>query len=258
VGQFSSVREESGIGKIVKEFPERRVKNRRRAYYNPETMKNGLLHGMKAFLFDLDGTLIDSKLDIVNSVNAMLRKTGRTELPLEMVASYVGHGAPQLMASVLGPDASESDREAALQIFLQHYEDHKLDATRLYPGTAEGLHLLQGQPMAVLTNKPHKISVQILEGLGIANHFQAIYGGDSFTTKKPDPAGALAILRELRAEPGEAAMVGDSDVDIQTARNAGMVAVGVNYGFGQHDPIANPADIYVETLEALPKLAGRV
>jgi phosphoglycolate phosphatase len=217
-------------------------------------MTNHNIPATRAFLFDLDGTLIDSKADIVASVNAMLRQTGRAELPLEIVASYIGHGAPQLMADVLGPSTNEASRREALAIFLEHYEQHNLDATRAYPGVAEGLQALAEHPMAVLTNKPAQISVEIVKGLGLADYFRLIYGGDSFEKKKPDPSGALAILRELGVSPAEAAMVGDSDVDIQTARNAGMLAVAVNYGFGKYDRIANPADVYVESLTELVNL----
>jgi phosphoglycolate phosphatase len=206
---------------------------------------------VRAFVFDLDGTLVDSKMDLVQSVNAMLRKTGRAEQATELVASYVGHGAPQLIASVLGPAADEEQRREALKIFLAHYHEHKLDLTRAYPRVREGLEALAGFPMAVLTNKPARLSVEILEGLRLAQFFRAVYGGDSFEKKKPDPRGALAILKELGAAPAESAMVGDSDVDMLTARNAGMVAVGVNYGFGQHDPEKQAADVYVDSLTEL-------
>ena len=205
----------------------------------------------RAFIFDLDGTLIDSKTDLVNSVNAMLREIGRKELPTATIAGYIGHGAPQLIASALGSDSKEADRKAALSIFLAHYEKHNLDATCAYPGVEEALVALSNRPMAVLTNKPLKMSVQILEGLGLAKFFSAIYGGDSFEKKKPDPSGALSILKEFSTDPGQAAMVGDSDVDIQTARNAKMHAVVVTYGFGNYDRCANPADLYLDRLTQL-------
>jgi phosphoglycolate phosphatase len=210
---------------------------------------------VRAFLFDLDGTLIDSKLDLVNSINFMLLEMQRDVLPLATVASYIGHGAPKLVADVLGPDAAEADRKRGLEIFLAHYSKHNLDATRAYPAVVEGLEALQDRPMAVLTNKPKKMSVEILEALGLLKYFQAVYGGDSFEKKKPDPAGAQAILKDLGAQPREAAMVGDSDVDIKTARNAGMLAIAVNYGFGQHDRQAQPADLYVDSLLEIAALA---
>jgi len=218
-------------------------------------MLNGNFSTVRAFLFDLDGTLIDSKLDLVNSVNFMLREMQRGTLPLATVASYIGHGAPKLVADVLGPDSAEADRKRGLEIFLAHYDQHNLDATRAYPGVVEGLEALQGRPMAVLTNKPKKMSVEILEALGLLKYFRAVYGGDSFEKKKPDPAGALAILKDLGAQPQEAAMVGDSDVNIKTARNAGMLAIAVNYGFGQHDRHTQPADLYVDSLQEIAALA---
>jgi len=212
---------------------------------------------VRTFVFDLDGTLIDSKMDLVNSVNAMLRETGRPELPADLVASYVGHGAPQLMASTLGPASTPTERQEALAIFLKHYNQQKLAETRPYPGVVEGLRILADAeiPMAVLTNKPTQLSIEILDGLALTKFFKAVYGGDSFSTKKPDPNGVLRVLGELGISPKAAAMVGDSDVDIQTARNAGMVAVGVTYGFGQHDRTKCPADIYVDTLVELGALA---
>jgi phosphoglycolate phosphatase len=215
-------------------------------------MKNG---PVRAFVFDLDGTLIDSKLDLANSVNEMLLEMGRPALDAELVTSYVGHGAPKLIASVLGTASSEEERREGLAIFLKHYEQQKLENTRAYPGVVEGLRMLDGTPKAVLSNKPAKMSQEILEGLGLAHYFRRVYGGDSFERKKPDPAGALAILEELGATPGEAAMVGDSDVDVQTARNAGMLAVAVTYGFGQHDKENNLADVYVGSLTELAKKA---
>jgi phosphoglycolate phosphatase len=214
-------------------------------------MEMGKGAGVRAFVFDLDGTLIDSKMDLVHAVNAMLRETRRAELPADLVASYVGHGAPQLIASVLGPDSSEAQRQEALAVFLEQYNERKLEMTRAYPGVAEGLQALASYPMAVLTNKPLKLSVEILEGLGLAQYFRAVYGGDSFEKKKPDPSGALAILKKLGVPAAESAMVGDSDVDIQTARNAGMLAVGVTYGFGRHDRGQQPAEVYIDKLTEL-------
>jgi phosphoglycolate phosphatase len=217
-------------------------------------MPNANFSTVRAFLFDLDGTLIDSKLDLVNSVNFMLHEMQRDVLPLATVAGYIGHGAPRLVADALGPETPEADRKQGLEIFLAHYNDHNLDATRAYPGVVEGLAALQDHPMAVLTNKPKKMSVEILEALGLLKYFRAVYGGDSFEKKKPDPAGALAILNNLGASPQESAMVGDSDVDIKTARNAGMHAIAVNYGFGQHDRTAQPADLYVDSLQEIAAL----
>src|ERR1700756_3925072 len=152
---------------------------------------------MQAFLFDLDGTLIDSKLDLVNSVNFMLREMEREVLPLATVASYIGHGAPRLVADALGPEATETDRKRGLEIFLAYYAEHSLDATRAYPGVVEGLESLQDRPMAVLTNKPAKMSVEILEALGLLKYFRAVYGGASLERKKNDPAGALTTLKHL-------------------------------------------------------------
>ena len=205
----------------------------------------------RALVFDLDGTLIDSKMDLVNSVNATLREMKRKALPTDLVASYVGSGAPVLIQRALGGNPSEEELQRALAFFLLHYEENKLDQTRLYPGVEKTLAELKSLPMSVLTNKPVKISVKILEGLGVARYFRAIYGGNSFETKKPDAMGARYALSELNVAPGEAAMVGDSDVDVQTARNAGMRSVIVNFGFGVNDRAAHPADVYVNRFEEL-------
>ncbi len=209
---------------------------------------------VRALIFDLDGTLIDSKLDLIHSVNATLTEMGREKLSDEVISSYIGHGAPMLISRALGGVAKEDELARGLGYFLEYYEEHKLDNTALYPGVTETLAKLSEQciSMAVLTNKPVKISVRILEALGVAQYFRAIYGGNSFETKKPDPLGAKAILSELKVKnSGESMMIGDSEVDIQTARNADMIATAVNYGFGIHDRSQHPADIYLDRMSDL-------
>jgi phosphoglycolate phosphatase len=210
---------------------------------------------IRALIFDLDGTLIDSKLDLVRSVNATLRQLHRPELPEETISSYIGNGAPVLVAKSLGQDANPDELDRALRFFLSHYEEHKMDHTCAYSGVPEALQHLCAMPMAVLTNKPVRISVRILETLGLVKYFRAVYGGNSFATKKPDPLGAHTILLEFGARPHEAVMVGDSEVDVLTARNAGMLAAAVNYGFGIHDRVAYPADLYLDRLiDIVPSL----
>jgi phosphoglycolate phosphatase len=186
----------------------------------------------------------------------MLRELRREELAEETISGYIGHGAPQLVARAIGNGSTEEERRRALQFFLSYYEEHKMDSTCAYPGVAETLEQLARMPMAVLTNKPVRISVRILNELGLSQYFRAIYGGNSFETKKPDPLGARTILRELGAAPGEALLVGDSEVDVQTARNAGTLAAVVNYGFGVHDRGAYPADIYLERFDELVTVLG--
>ncbi|HEX4380188.1 MAG TPA: HAD hydrolase-like protein, partial [Candidatus Acidoferrum sp.] len=147
---------------------------------------------VRALIFDLDGTLIDSKLDLIHAVNATLTEMDRATLSDEVISSYIGHGAPMLMSRALGGVAKEDELARGLGYFLEYYDAHKLDNTCLYPGVTETLANLgeQNIAMALLTNKPVKISVRILEALGIAKYFHAIYGGNSFETKKPDPLGA--------------------------------------------------------------------
>ncbi len=186
----------------------------------------------------------------------MLRELGRPELAEETISGYIGHGAPQLVGRALGGSASEEECQQALKFFLTYYEVHKMDTTHAYPGVPETLEKLAGLPMAVLTNKPARISVRILDSLGLSKFFRVIYGGNSFETKKPDPMGANTILREFGAASGEAMLIGDSEVDVQTARNAGMLAASVNYGFGVHDRAAHPADIYLDRFSDLIRLVG--
>ena len=214
------------------------------------------LHPVRALIFDLDGTLIDSKRDLIHSVNAMLGEMGRARLDEETISGYIGHGAPLLVSRALGSNAKEDELRSALQFFLAYYEEHKMDTTCAYPGIPDALAELSRKkaPMAVLTNKPVKISVRILESLGLASYFRVIYGGNSFETKKPDPFGANKILSEFSAQPREAIVVGDSEVDVQTARNAGTIAAAVNYGFGVHDRTQHPADIYLDKLSDLVPL----
>src|SRR5215470_10350376 len=217
-------------------------------------MGSASLSAVRALIFDLDGTLIDSKRDLILSVNAMLRQLGRKELSEEQISGYIGRGAPTLVSQALGGGTTQEECTTGLEFFLRYYEEHKMDNTRLYPGVAEALYRLSHLPMAVLTNKPVRVSLRILESLGLGRKFRAVYGGNSFETKKPDPLGINTILRELGAEAPQAVLVGDSEIDVQTARNAGTIAVAVNYGFGVHDRAAHPADVYLDRLTDLALL----
>lgn len=212
------------------------------------------LSSVQALIFDLDGTLIDSKRDLILSVNAMLDELGRPELPEETISGYIGRGAPLLVADSLGRQATDEEIQRGLKFFLEYYEDHKMDNTCVYPGVNDALGELSRFPKAVLTNKPFRISRRILDALGLSKYFRAVYGGNSFATKKPDPLGARTILQELGIPPHEAILVGDSEVDVQTARNAGMLAACVNYGFGVHDRTLYPADLYLDRMTDLAPL----
>src|SRR3989442_4602325 len=172
-----------------------------RSYYNCLFMTAPNFSAVRALIFDLDGTLIDSKFDLIRSVNAMLHEMGREQLHEDTISGYIGHGAPQLVGQALGNNAAEVERERALKFFLAHYEDHKMDSTCAYPGVPEALAHLAAFPMAILTNKPVRISVRILEALGLAKYFRAVYGGNRFETKKPNPLGAPKTLRHLFATP---------------------------------------------------------
>jgi len=208
---------------------------------------------MNLLIFDLDGTLIDSKLDLVHSVNAARRLMNLDPISEELVSSYVGNGAPVLMRRALGPEASDDDVQRALRFFLDYYREHMLDHTRLYPGVREALDrmLAGGQKMAVLTNKPVRFSKAIVDGLGLGSHFFQVYGGNSFEQKKPDPVGIERLMEESGVARGRTIMVGDSGVDVRTARNAGVKACGVSWGFQPEGFVEDPPDLVVGDLGEL-------
>jgi len=209
-------------------------------------------------VFDLDGTLVDSKLDLVNSVNATRAHMGLEALPATQVASYVGNGAPMLVRRAL-PQASEDDLTRGLRYFLDYYRDHMLDSTTLYPGVREGLDQLHSAdiPLAILTNKPVRFSVHMLEGLSLDTHFFRVYGGNSFAEKKPRPLGLEMLLRESGADRARTIMVGDSAVDVLTARNAQVRACGVSWGFQPETFAEAPPDFVIDDLRELVKVVGR-
>lgn len=206
---------------------------------------------MQLLIFDLDGTLIDSRLDLANAVNATRAHMGMEALSNERVYSYVGSGAPVLIRRALGEQATEAELQEALEFFLEYYRDHDLDNTILYPGIKDSLDRLRdgGKQLAVLTNKPVRMSKHIVDSLGVGEHFFQVYGGNSFEFKKPNPVGIETLMKEAGVGREGTVMVGDSNVDVITARNAGVPCCGVTYGF-QPESLEDPApDLKVDRME---------
>ena len=217
---------------------------------------------LKLLVFDLDGTLIDSAQDLCNSVNSTLKQFDRAPLPDPQIASFVGNGVSTLVRKSLAaadgaPETvDEKLLDGALDFFIGYYREHKLDFTYAYEGVLDALAALRelhdapgglARAMAVLTNKPVNPARGICEGLGMAGYFVQIYGGNSFPTKKPDPLGLRTLMEQTGAKPEETVMIGDSRVDVETARNAGVWSLGCNFGFGPRNLMEMPPDVMVDS-----------
>jgi phosphoglycolate phosphatase len=215
------------------------------------TTQKRTLGDIRLLIFDLDGTLIDSKKDLVLSVNAVREWMKLKPLPADIVSSYVGRGVTVLMRRSLGDAATEANVKKATDFFLEYYRKHMLDNTVLYDGVLEALEELHGREMTVLTNKPVVFSRAILNGLGVDHFFSFVYGGNSFAQKKPDPIGVFKLMRDLRVGADQTMIVGDSDTDVLTGRNAGVWTCGVTYGLAPHTFETTPPDVLLGSLRSL-------
>lgn len=211
---------------------------------------------MYLVIFDLDGTLVDSKRDLINSVNATREHMGMKHLDDALVASYVGRGASALIRSSLGEQASEEKLARGLEYFLAYYREHMLDYTHLYPGVRESIERLHaaGARLAILTNKPVRFSEDMVQRLGLDDRFFRIYGGNSFEQKKPDPIGIDKLCAESGIGKDRTIMIGDSSVDIRTARNAGVRSCGVTYGFQPESLKLDPPDVLVDSMKEIAEI----
>ena len=207
-------------------------------------------------VFDLDGTLIDSRADLSAAVNHVLQSFGLPELPLETVCQYVGEGARMLMQRALGP-AHQARLDEGLGVFLTYYGAHLLDHTRPYDGIPEALAALaeRGVVLSVLTNKPAAMSRTILAGLHLLPRFAAVVGGDSLPARKPDPAGMDSLLATTRTSRERTLLVGDSLIDMHTARAARVAFCGVAWGLCRADLIAARVDRMIEHPSKLVHIA---
>jgi phosphoglycolate phosphatase len=225
-----------------------------------QIIRNIPVDALKLLVFDLDGTLVDTAQDLSNSVNAALEHIGRKPLPDKIIAGFTGNGAAmQVRRSIacergIQPEeADESELAKAYSFFLDHYRVHKLDFTLAYAGAIESLEIL-AQPwrgkhrtLMVATNKPEEPARGICEGLGLSRFFVHVYGGDSFSKKKPDPFVLRLLMKEVDAKPEETVLIGDSHVDVLTARNAGVWCLGSKFGFGPQNLMVMPPDVVVDS-----------
>lgn len=222
---------------------------------------------VKLILYDLDGTLIDSRRDIADAVNFTLQELGFQKLPIDRVSAFVGTGVKNLMRQALltvgagsrarsneGPPRGVAPAvvEKSIKLFRRRYSEHLLDHTQLYPSVPKVLECLKNRKQAVVTNKPEDFSKTILKGLGIQPYFSEVIGGDAGFPKKPSPEPVLEVMRRAGTGPGESILVGDSSLDIETGHNAGIKTLAVTYGFGTVEEIqkAKP-DFILNDLEEL-------
>lgn len=212
---------------------------------------------IKAILFDLDGTLIDSVTDLANSVNHTLAEIGLPGHTRDEIKSFVGDGVQKLIRRSLGETHMEKFSEA-FTIFMDHYGEHCIDNTALYPGVAETLpQLSQHYQLAVLTNKSLKFSLKILQALKIDTYFKEVLGGDSLPTKKPDPAGIFLLAEKWGLDPGpEMLMVGDHATDIEVGQRAGCQTVFIEGTIG--DKRGLEPDFVIGSMAELPDLLARI
>jgi phosphoglycolate phosphatase len=210
----------------------------------------------QCLLLDLDGTLVDSRADIINSVNLMLAELGRETLPDARVLKFVGEGARLLVERALRADQNgappDYDVDRALEIFRRHYREHLLDQTRVYPEVKETLTALGHIPKAVVTNKPYEFTTSLLEGIGLSSYFEVVIGGDCLLERKPSPLMLLEAASRCGAHVSECLMVGDSRVDVEAGRAANMKTCGYIPGFrGRTELVEAGVDYVIERFSEL-------
>ncbi len=214
----------------------------------------------RCVLFDLDGTLVDSRDDIASSLDATLVRHGYGAVGAERVAGFVGDGARVLVERALhdaGGDLGETD--AMLETYLDEYRHRHLDRTTLYPGVAETLDRLRdvGVRCGVVTNKPFEFTASLLEHLAVASHFDVVIGGDSTAERKPSPAPVRAAVEACGAVVESSAIVGDGDADMKAGVAAGVYTIGVTYGFRSSAELrAFGAAALIDTMLELPAVLG--
>lgn len=209
-----------------------------------------VVRSVDLIIFDLDGTLIDSRIDITNSVNAALRQVGLPSKTVDEILQLIGNGTRALVQRAVGEHSTRF--EEAFAVFTKDYGVHLLDHTRLYPGVLEALDFLSSKKLAVMSNKRQRFCDAILRGLGIASYFSVASGGDTARAKKPDPAPLLHICEILKIPSHRTAMVGDSTVDVAAGKAAGMVSVGLTGGFTPPEIMKScNADLVLPSVAAL-------
>lgn len=205
----------------------------------------------KIIFYDLDGTLADTRRDIAEAANHMRRSFGKREFSTQEVAQYVGRGLIFLIAGCLETDDPKM-LEKGSKIYRDYYAAHMLDYTCLYQGVKETLDHFAGRKQVVITNKPNPFSEEILKALGIGHYFLSIIAGNSAFPKKPDPTAIFDKIKEWNASPAEALFIGDSRIDIETARNAGIEIAVISHGFEEEDALkSSQPDLLVPDFETL-------
>lgn len=202
-------------------------------------------------IFDLDGTLIDSSEDIAWAVNKMLIEMGFEELPYQTIKDRIGWGVKMLLQKVL-PEEKYNLLEEAMAIFMTHYSNHLLVKTKPYNGAVAILDHFKSKKLAVATNKPLNLTEKILDGLNISGYFEKVVGGDGVQNKKPAPEAIEIILKDINASPRETVFVGDSKIDIEAGKRAGVVTIGAAYGFrGRQELKEAGADAIINDIKEL-------
>lgn len=214
---------------------------------------------LSGVVFDLDGTLVDSRRDIAEAANHALEKSGRARLSHAELESYVGDGAPLLIARAARLDVKDPQTSAMVADFLDYYAAHPIDHTALMPGTLEALNELSGYALGVCTNKPRRTSVAVLEGLKLAPRFRGVVAGDDLPERKPHPSMVQEAARQLGVPVSELVMVGDGPQDVESGRAAGALTVGVRGGIQALERLlASEPDVIIDTLHELPAALAKL
>ncbi len=213
---------------------------------------------VKLVIFDLDGTLVDSLEDITVSLNHSLEPYGFEPLTREKVKGLIGGGISVVMGKILGKDKARLGREVT-ERFLRFYHEHIVDNTKVYPGVVETLERLknEGCRLSVVSNKRAALSKRVLDELGLSRYFDKVIGSDSVGEKKPSPVPVLHLLSTFGVEPGEAVMVGDSELDIEAGRRAGVSTIAVTYGYRGADVLAD-ADYIIDDVREIPETVRKI
>ena len=205
-------------------------------------------------VYDFDGTLVDTLFDITDSVNMTLSEIGLPQLPRGKIRKYVGRGVERLMSQTL-EGSFFTDIPKAVSLFKQHYSENLVNHTDFYPYGREILQHFKNKNQAICSNKPESFIHRILESLNGLHYFDMVIGGDSMSSKKPNPEGLNFILQRLNISADETLLVGDSPVDIETGRRAGVYTCIVNFGLGFPDEIAAAKpDCLIDSLSELKEM----